>query len=180
MEDQQVRVLDKTFALSVSESQITEAIAKIAQQMNEELYDKNPLFIVLLNGAFMFASDLLKKLNFPSQVSFVKYASYEGTDSTGEVRELMGLSENVEGRTVVIIEDIVDTGLTMASFLSALKGLQPKDIRIVALFLKPEKLQVDLQVDYVAFSIPNDFIVGYGLDYNGYGRNLPAVYSLMG
>ncbi len=177
--EEQVQILDKTFVRSISEQEIAEAVARIAVQISDNLREKDPIFIVVLNGAFMFASDLMKKLNFPSRITFVKMASYEKTASTGIVKELIGLSENIEGRTVVVIEDIVDSGYTMQCMIATLQSHHPEEIHIASLFMKPENLKVDLHVDYVAFHIPNDFIVGYGLDYEGYGRNLSAIYSVV-
>lgn len=177
--EEQVQILDKTFVRSISEQEIAEAVTRIAVQISDNLREKDPIFIVVLNGAFMFASDLMKELNFPSRITFVKMASYEKTASTGVVKELIGLSEDIEGRTVVVIEDIVDTGYTMQCMMAALRSHHPEEIHIASLFMKPENLKVDLHVDYVAFHIPNDFIVGYGLDYEGYGRNLSAIYSVV-
>ena len=178
MTTNRVQILDKTFELSLSEEEIAVAVKRVAAQINEELKDENPLFIGVLNGAFMFMADLMKQVSIPSKVTFVKLASYEGMASTGKIKEIMGLSEDIKDRTVVIVEDIVDTGFTMQRMLEMLGTRNPKKICIASLFIKPEKLQVPLTVDYVAFSIPNDFIVGYGLDYDGYGRNLSAVYTL--
>lgn len=179
MKRRQVQILDKTFVQSISEQQISEAVQRMAVRLCDDLREEDPIFIVMLNGAFMFASDLMKQLDFPSKVSFVKFASYQGTSSTGAVLELIGLSENIAGRTVVIVEDIIDTGLTMQRMLEVLRTRNPKKIHIASMFLKPDQLKVALQIDYVAFRIPNDFIVGYGLDYEGYGRNLPAIYSVV-
>ena len=127
----------------------------------------------------MFTSDLMKKVTIPCQISFVKLASYEGVASTGEVKEVMGLSEDITGRTIVIVEDIVDTGLTMQRLLETLGTRNPKKIYIASLLVKPEKLKVELDIDFVAFNIPNDFILGYGLDYDGYARNLPHIYTVV-
>ncbi len=178
MEGTYVQILDKTFVQSISACQISEAVQRMARQICEDLRHEDPVFLVVLNGAFMFASDLMKQLDFPSTLTFVKFASYQGTSSSGKVKELIGLAEEIKGRTVVILEDIIDTGLTMQQMLQNLYPQKPKEIRIASLFLKPEKLEVPLDVHYVAFRIPNDFIVGYGLDYEGYGRNLPAIYSV--
>ncbi len=174
-----VTLKDKTFGISITEAELFKSIDKIAEKMNSDLERKNPLFLIVLNGAFMFASDLLKRVEIPAQLSFVKVASYCGTCSTGNVTELIGLNEDVKGRTVVIIEDIVDSGRTMYGMVQKLKSLGVEDLRIATLFFKPEALQYDLTIDYVAMEIPNDFIVGYGLDYDGYGRNLRDIYSLL-
>ena len=137
------------------------------------------MFLSVLNGAFMFAADLMRNLTIPSEISFVKLASYAGTSSTGKVKELVGLNDDIEGRTVVIVEDIVDTGVTMKHLLETLQARKPKEIRIATLLLKPDKLKVELDIHYVAMRIPNDFIVGYGLDYDGLGRNYRDIYTVM-
>ena len=139
----------------------------------------NPLFISVLNGSFMFTADLMKHLTMPCEVSFVKLASYEGTSSTGKVKELVGLGDDITGRTVVIVEDIVDTGLTMKQLVETLRARGPKDIKIATLLVKPDKLKVELDINYVAMNIPNDFIVGYGLDYDGLGRNYRDIYTVI-
>ena len=138
-----------------------------------------PLFLSVLNGSFMFTADLMKRISLPCDISFVKLASYAGTSSTGKVKELVGLNENIEGRTVVIVEDIIDTGFTMQRLVETLRSKNPKDIRIATLLVKPDKLQVNLDIDYVAMNIPNDFIVGYGLDYDGKGRNYRDIYTVV-
>ena len=138
-----------------------------------------PLFLSVLNGSFMFTADLMKRVNIPCEISFVKLASYQGTSSTGKVKELVGLNEDIEGRTVVIVEDIIDTGFTMERLVETLRARNPKDIRIATLLVKPDKLQVKLDIDYVAMNIPNDFIVGYGLDYDGKGRNYRDIYTVV-
>jgi hypoxanthine phosphoribosyltransferase len=175
----QVRVKDKDFRLFLSAETIEENIVRVAQRINEDLKDKNPLFLAVLNGSFMFASDLMKHVSIPSQISFIKLASYEGMQSGGKVREVFGLSEKIEGRLVVIIEDIVDSGRTMQQLLGSLETRNPSEIRIATLLFKPAALQCELTPDYVVFEIPNDFVVGYGLDYDGYGRNLREVYTLI-
>ena len=174
-----ITLKDKTFGISIPEGQLFAAIDKVADKMNADLNGKNPLFIIILNGAFMFASDLLKRVEIPAQLSFVKVSSYSGTTSTGNVKELIGLNEDVKGRTVVIIEDIVDSGRTMFGMVEYLKSLEVGELHIATLFFKPEALKYDLDIEYVAMEIPNDFIVGYGLDYDGYGRNLRDIYTLI-
>lgn len=144
-----------------------------------DLKDEKPLFVSVLNGSFMFTADLMKYLDMPCEVSFVKLASYEGTSSTGKVKELVGLNDDITGRTVVIVEDIVDTGLTMQRLVETLKARNPKEVRIATLLVKPDKLQVPLDIQYVAMNIPNDFIVGYGLDYDGLGRNYRDIYTVI-
>lgn len=174
-----IHVKDKDFKISIPQEKIAEEVDRVAREINEELDGQDPLFISVLNGAFMFTSDLMKKVTIPCQISFVKLASYEGVASTGEVKEVMGLSEDITGRTIVIVEDIVDTGLTMQRLLETLGTRNPKKIYIASLLVKPEKLKVKLDIDFVAFNIPNDFILGYGLDYDGYARNLPHIYTVV-
>lgn len=174
-----VSIKDKKFDLFITQQQIEAAIEKIASQMSKDLDGKNPLFICVLNGAFMFASELMKRVNVPAELTFVKVSSYSGVNTTGKVTELIGLVENIEGRTIVIVEDIVDTGRTMRSMLDQLSGHNPKEIKISTLLFKPEALIEKLHLDYVALEIPSDFIVGYGLDYDGYGRNYPDIYKVV-
>ena len=174
-----VKVWDKTFAKSIHAEEIDKAVQKVADRINTELKGKNPLFLVVLNGAFMFASDLFKKITIDCEVSFVKLSSYVGTKSTNTVRELIGLDRVLTGRTVVVIEDIIDTGITMAHTLPVLKNLEAKDVRIATLLFKPDAFQKDYKIDYVGIKIPNDFIIGYGLDYDGLARNLADIYTLV-
>ena len=174
-----IRVKDKDFKVSISREEIAKEVERVAQEINEELKGEEPLFISVLNGSFMFTSDLLKHIRIPNQISFVKLASYEGVASTGEVKEVIGINEDITNRTIVIIEDIVDTGLTMQRLLETLGTRNPKKIYIASLLVKPGKLKVDLNIDFVAFKIPNDFILGYGLDYDGYARNLPEIYTVV-
>ncbi len=176
---ERVNILDRTFERSIPEAEILKQIEHIADRMNGELRTENPLFISILNGSFMFATDLMKKIDFPCEISFVKIASYVGTTSSDNVLELIGLKENLNGRTVVVIEDIVDSGKTMINILEMLRNRGAGKILISTLLLKPQALKYDLTIDYVAMSIPNDFIVGYGLDYNGYGRNLKDIYTVV-
>ncbi len=176
---ERIKILDKEFTKSIPFEKIDGAIAKIAEQLNTNVADKDPLLICILNGSFMFAADVMKKLNFPCQISFVKMSSYEGTGSTGSVKELIGLTEKIEGRTVVILEDIIDTGYTIEKVKKQMLGYGVADLKIASLLLKPDALKVDVNVDYVGLEIPNDFIVGYGLDYDGYGRNLADIYTVV-
>lgn len=171
-----IQIKDKQFTTFIPEEKILAEVTRVANEINRDLSGSDPLFVSVLNGSFMFTADLMKRLTVPCEVSFVKLASYEGTSSTGRVKELVGLNDDISGRTVVIVEDIVDTGLTMQRLLETLRAKNPKDIRIATLLVKPDKLQVDLKIDYVAMNIPNDFIVGYGLDYDGYGRNFRDIY----
>ena len=174
-----IQIKDKRFIPFIPEEQILKEVARVADEMNRDLEGKNPLFLSVLNGAFMFSADLMRNLTIPVEISFVKLASYAGTSSTGKVKELVGLNDDIEGRTVVIVEDIVDTGVTMKHLLETLQAGKPKEIRIATLLLKPDKLKVDLDIQYVAMRIPNDFIVGYGLDYDGLGRNYRDIYTVV-
>ncbi|MGL5957216.1 MAG: hypoxanthine phosphoribosyltransferase, partial [Phocaeicola sp.] len=151
-------------------------VARVANEINRDLAGEEPLLVSVLNGAFIFTADLMRNITLPHEVSFVRVASYEGTESTGTIKNLIGLNENIEGRSVIIVEDIVDTGFTMNYLVDALKAKNPKEVRIATLLLKPDKLKVELNIDYIAMSIPNDFIVGYGLDYDGQGRNYRDIY----
>ena len=174
-----VQVKDKKFALYIPEEKILARVKEVAAKMDEDLRKKNPLFLVILNGSFVFAADLLRNINFPCEITFVRVSSYEGDQSTGEVKQLIGLKENVEGRTVVIIEDIIESGLTMKETLHMLGEKKPKEVFITSLFVKPGRLKVDLKIDYRCFDIEDDFIVGYGLDYNHEGRNLPHIHQVI-
>lgn len=174
-----VQIKDKTFKTSIPEADIKQRIADVAARINHDLAGKNPLFLSVLNGAFMFTADLLRGVTIPCEVSFVKLASYEGVVSTGKVKEVIGLNVDISGRDVVIVEDIIDTGRTMRQMLDTLSVRNPASIRICTLFVKPDKLQEHIDIDYAAFSIPNDFIVGYGLDYDQQGRNLKEIYTLV-
>lgn len=175
-----VTVKDKQFSLSISAQRIQERVAEVAAQISQDLEGKNPLFLAVLNGSFMYAADLVRNITTPCEVAFVRFSSYEGMGSTGKVKEVMGLTDNIEGRTVVVVEDIIDSGLTMQQLLGNLREKNPAEIRVASLLVKPDNLEVELDIAYTCFNIPNDFIVGYGLDYDGFGRNLPAIYTVMG
>ncbi len=175
----EVTVHDKKFRVSVKAEDIQARVAEIAGQMNADLAGKEVVFLAILNGSFVFAADLLRGIEMPCRISFVKFTSYEGDHSTGTVRELIGLNENLKGKTVVIIEDIVDTGQTMTDLLVYLKQFEPAEVRIATLMFKPESCCKNLKIDYFGFAIPNDFIVGYGLDYDGLGRNLKDIYKVV-
>jgi hypoxanthine phosphoribosyltransferase len=174
-----IQIKDKRFRLSIPESEIQAAVRNVAESINHDIADKNPLFICVLNGAFMFAGDLMKNVNVPCEITFIKLASYDGLYTSGVVKEIIGLSESVVGRNVVVVEDIVDTGITMERILSSLRAKGANEIRVATFLQKPDALQRDITVDYVAMKIPNDFIVGYGLDYDGYGRNLKDIYTVV-
>ena len=174
-----VKIIDKTFKTSITEEQIRQRVKELGLQISKDMEGKNPLLIGVLNGSFMFAADLLREITIPCEISFVKLASYEGILSTGKVKEVMGLNEDISGRTVIIVEDIVDTGRTMRQMLDSLRVRHPASIHICTLFVKPDKLEEPLDIAYAAFSIPNDFIVGYGLDYDQQGRGLREIYTLV-
>ncbi len=174
-----VKVLDKEFGLYIPQEKIEADIQKVAEQINRDLDGMNPMFLVVLNGAFMFASELFKRLTIPCEISFVKLTSYSGTETTNVVRELIGLDHSLDGRHVVIVEDIVDTGHTMRYTIKKLRDLKAADVRIATLFFKPNSFQYDYPIDYKGMDIGNDFIVGYGLDYDQQGRNLPNIYKII-
>lgn len=177
--DKNIRVLDKKFKPYLSANQIQNEIQNIADKINNELAEEDVMFMGILNGSFMFASDLLKKIDFQAQVTFLKLASYQGTVSSGKVKRLIGINEDIRNKTVIVIEDIVDTGITMESIIRQLKGYEPKEIKIATLLFKPGAFVKDFKIDYIGFEIPNDFIVGYGLDYDGFGRNYTGIYTIV-
>ena len=174
-----IKIKDKSFRVSIPEAEIKARVKALAEQMSKDLEGKNPIFLAVLNGAFIFAADLMREMTIPCEISFVKLASYQGTTSTGKVKEVFGINEDLSGRTVVIVEDIVESGQTMKQMIESLGTRNPESVRICTLFFKPEKLKEDLNLDYVAFRIPDDFIVGYGLDYDGLGRELKDVYTIV-
>lgn len=173
-----VTIKDREFKKFIDFQQILEAVNKVAAQINKELAEKDPVFITVLNGAFMFAGELMKAVDIPCEITFVRFASYRGMSTTETVKEVLGLNENIENRTVVILEDIVDSGNTIVALKKELCKHNPKEIKIATLLFKPQALKQDVTPDYVALEIPNDFIVGYGLDYDGYGRNLKDIYKV--
>jgi hypoxanthine phosphoribosyltransferase len=174
-----VTIKDKTFQTSISEDEILKHVKAVAERINHDMADKNPLFLSVLNGAFMFTADLLREITIPCEVSFVKLSSYQGIMSTCKVREVLGINEDLTGRNVIIVEDIVDTGRTMRQVMESLGTRNLGSLAICTLFGKPGKLEVPLDIKYPCFSIPNDFIVGYGLDYDQQGRNLREIYTLV-
>lgn len=173
-----IHVRDRMFTVSISRDEIQQRVANIASRISADLQDRHPLFLAVLNGSFIFAADLMRGITIPCEISFVKLASYVGTSSSGQVRELIGLNTDLRGRTVVIVEDIIDSGHTMVNLLNTLQKAGPQEIRIASLLVKPGNLEVKLDIPYCCFEIPNDFIVGYGLDYDGEGRNLPDIYTV--
>lgn len=174
-----VFVLDKEFELFIPAPDIDNTVSKIAGEINRDYESKNPLFLCVLNGAFIFAADLLRKITIPCTVSFVKYSSYSGTQSTQYVKKLIGLSEELSGRNVIVVEDIIDTGITMEELLKEIREKRPASVRIAAFCFKPEAFRKSFGIDYLGMEIPNEFVVGYGLDYNGYGRNLEGIYKIL-
>ncbi len=173
-----ITVHDKTFEPYISAAAIDGQIKKLAAQINTDYAGKKPLLIPILNGSFMFASDLFKAITIEAEICFIKLASYKGTKSTGNVITSIGLDEPLEGRHVIVVEDIVDTGKTLAEFLPQLANQQPASLKIAALLHKPEALAHPLTIDYLGFNVPNKFLLGYGLDYDGLGRNIPEIYTL--
>ncbi len=174
-----VKIKDKTFRVSISEQEISQRVKAVAERINHDFAGKNPLFLAVLNGAFVFAADLMREITIPCEISFVKLASYQGTTSTGNVHEVLGINEDLTDRVVIIVEDIVDTGLTMSQMVESLGTRHPAEVHICSLLVKPDKLKVNLDLEYVALEIPNEFIVGYGLDYDQLGRNLKDIYTLI-
>jgi hypoxanthine phosphoribosyltransferase len=174
----QIQINDKHFFLAFSEKEIMDAIRLVALQIELDVKNLQPLFICVLNGAFMFASDLLKCLDFPCEITFVRFESYEGTSTTGRVKEIQGLTENIENRHVIILEDVIDSGLTISYILERISAQRPASVRVASLLFKPAALRKDVKPDYAALIIPDYFIVGYGLDYDGWGRNLRNIYKI--
>ena len=175
----EIRILDKKFRELITEKAIQDRIEELAGQMNYDLEGKDVVFLGILNGAFLFAADLFRRIDIQARISFVKLASYEGTSSSGSIKELIGWNEDIKNKTIVVIEDIVDTGNTLERIVDELVIRKVSEVKIVALLYKPAAYTKDIPLDYVGFEIPNDFVVGYGLDYDGYGRNLPSVYTLV-
>lgn len=173
-----IQILDKSFVPYISSEKIQNRIAEIAQEINQKYQDKKPVFLAILNGSFMFASDLFKKITIDAEISFVKLISYQGTSSTGSVKKALGLETDLSNRHVIIIEDIVDTGHTMASFIPDLERSGASSIALATLLHKPEATTEYVKIDFCGFSIPDKFVVGYGLDYDQIGRNLPEIYQL--
>ncbi len=179
MDQKLINVLDKQFQLSIPHEEIQATVKRIASDLDRDFMGKKPVFLSVLNGSFMFAADLFKELCQPCTISFVKMASYVGKSSSGAVKELIGLNEDLRDQTVIIVEDIIDTGLTIQKLLGDLVAHQPAEIKIVTFLHKPDAFRGNYHIDYLGLSIPDEFIVGYGLDYDGYGRNLKDIYTLL-
>jgi hypoxanthine phosphoribosyltransferase len=175
-----IKLIDREFEKFIPFEEIKKAIHKIADKINRDLKGEDVLFICILNGSFMFTAELMKEITIvDTEVTFLKLSSYEGTDTTGNVKELIGLYEPIKGRTLVILEDIIDTGITILEVMEILKAHNPKSVKIAAMLLKPEKFKNQMPVDYVGMEIANDFIVGFGLDYKHKGRNLKDIYKVV-
>jgi hypoxanthine phosphoribosyltransferase len=175
----EIRVLDKKFREFIQEQEIQEKIIKLADQINKDFAGKEVVFLGILNGAFLFAADLFKRIDLKARISFVKLASYEGTSSSGTIKELIGWNEDIRNKYIIVVEDIVDTGNTLERIVDELVIRKASGIKIATLLLKPEAYTKNIPIEYVGFRIPNDFVIGYGLDYDGYGRNLPSIYTLI-
>ena len=173
-----IKLHDKYFRTYLSEDKIAAAVKKLVKQISKDHKNEIPIFIGILNGSFMFVADFVRKYKYNCEVSFVKLASYQGTNSTGKIKQLVGINENLEGRTVIILEDIIDTGNTLQEIYDIFKDKKLKQLKIATLFFKPDVFKKELPIDYIGISIPDEFIVGYGLDYDGLGRNLSSIYQL--
>ncbi len=174
-----IRLKDKEFELFIPENEILKAIDRLAEEIKKDMVGKEPLFVGVLNGAFMFIADLMRKLDGAYELTFARYASYKGTTSTGEVKEILPVFPDIEGRTVILLEDIVDSGQTMQYVMQRMREQGAADVRLATMLLKPDALRCDLKPDYVGLEIPNDFIVGYGLDYDEMGRSYRDIYKIV-
>ncbi|MCX6325484.1 MAG: hypoxanthine phosphoribosyltransferase [Bacteroidia bacterium] len=175
----EIRILDKKFRELITEKAIRNRLDELARQMNSDLAGKDVVFLGILNGAFLFAADIFRRIDIKARISFVKLASYEGTSSSGTIKELIGWNEDIKNKTIVVIEDIVDTGNTLERIVDELAIRKASEVKIATMLFKPAAFTKDISLDYVGFEIPDNFVVGYGLDYDGYGRNLPSVYTLI-
>jgi hypoxanthine phosphoribosyltransferase len=175
----EIQILDKKFREYLTETVIQDRIEELAKKVNSDLSGKEVVFLGILNGAFLFAADLFRRIDFPARISFVKLASYQGTSSSGTIKELIGWNEELNNKTIVVVEDIVDTGNTLERIVDELVIRKAADVKIAAMLYKPEAYTKNIPLDYIGFEIPNNFVVGYGLDYDGFGRNLPSVYTLV-
>lgn len=174
-----IRIKDKSFEVSIPNEEIQLKVKALAEKMNKDYAGKNPVFVCILNGAFVFMADLVRYLDFQPDIVFAKYSSYEGMNTTGKVKEVLGVSVDLEGKDVVVVEDIIDTGITMSHVLPIFQAKGVASVKIATMLMKPEKLKCNIKVDYCAMEIPNDFIVGYGLDYDGLGRNYKDIYTVV-
>ncbi|MEI7661298.1 MAG: phosphoribosyltransferase family protein [Bacteroidota bacterium] len=174
-----VQVKELFFEKFIGRDEIETAVQKVADGINRDYAGKNPLLLAILNGSFIFASDLMRKLTIPCEISFVKFASYDGTLTTSKVKELIGVGEELSGRHIIVVEDIVDTGITVHKLLQDINEKNPLDVSLACFCFKPDAFEKDFTIQYLGMEIPNVFIVGYGLDYNGYGRNLPDIYQIV-
>ena len=175
----ELQVKDKRFAVSIPEAELQKEIRRVADEITKDMQGKEPLFMPVLNGSFIFAADLLREIPIPCEVSFIKLASYQGTQSTGEIREVIGLTQDITGRHVIIVEDIIDSGLTMAHMIDTLQRQNPASISVCSMLVKPDALKVKVPIAYCCMEIPNDFIVGFGRDYDGFGRNTRDIHTLI-
>jgi hypoxanthine phosphoribosyltransferase len=175
----EIQVLDKKFRELIPEDAILEKVNELASKINNDFRDREVIFIGVLNGAFMFASDLFKRIERRAKITFVKLASYSGTCSSGSIKKLIGWNEDLKDRSVIVVEDIVDSGDTLEHTVNSLRLMDVADVRIAALLVKPDAYRKTIPLDYIGFKIPNNFVIGYGLDYEGLGRNLPSVYTLV-
>lgn len=176
---EKVQIKDKEFERYIHRDKIESTIKRMAQEIETDMKDKDPLFLVILNGAFMFAADLFKEMSMPCQVSFTRLASYQGTKTTNQVKELIGINEDIKDRHIIILEDIIDTGITLEHLQKSLNESEPASIRLATLLFKPHAFQKDYSIDYVGIPIHNEFVVGYGLDYDGHGRNFASIYKVV-
>jgi hypoxanthine phosphoribosyltransferase len=173
-----ITIRDKTFGISISSEEIQKRVTELAKQISSDLKDQKPLFVCVLNGSFIFAADLFRKISIEAEITFIKVSSYSGMASSGVVKNVIGINVSIEGRTIIIVEDIVDTGDTAIHLIDELKNMKPGRILFASLLLKPKALRQKIHIDYIGFEVPNDFLVGYGLDYDGLGRNLEDIYKL--
>ena len=179
MTNTEIQILDKKFREYIPEDVLNNKVIELAERINSDFAGKEVIFVGVLNGSFIFAADIFRRIRLKARITFIKLASYTGTSSSGEIRELIGWNESLKDKSVIIVEDIVDTGVTLEHTVDNLIIRDVKEISIVTLLLKPEAYRKNITIDYVGFEIPNEFVVGYGLDYNGEGRNLPSVYTLV-
>ncbi len=176
---EKINICDRTFEIFIPGAKIREVVSGMAEKINRDLAGRDMIFIGILNGAFMFASDLIRQIRLDCRITFLKLASYTGTSSKGTVKRLIGVNEDIRGKTVVILEDIIDTGTTLEDIIRQLKGYEPGEIRIAALLLKPGAHLRGIRLDYVGMEITDEFVIGYGLDYEGYARNLTDIYRIV-